>query len=167
MQLSDFLSNQENNRVFIFQCLTSLTDKQIDYIEEKLHNDFFPNWFSHTQKIKPELLVLYRHFIIISSCQPSISGCSIDALIKEMKILQLQLSINLFNRLEVAYLHAKKNIFSEEDNLEILFLNYKKFKTLFSKNPSTGIYVFNNSIIESYDVWIQPLDHWLKKYQSS
>ena len=84
-----------------------------------------------------------------------------------MKIIQLKLTINLFNRLEVAYLLADKDMFFKEDNLEILFMNYKKFIKMFSGNLAAGIYIFNNSIIDSHDVWIQPLDDWLKNHLST
>ena len=69
----------------------------------KLNKDFFSTWFSHTKQIVPELLILYNHFIVISSCTSNISGCAIDALTNEIKIIESELNISLLNRRNIPY----------------------------------------------------------------
>lgn len=161
MQAASFLSDQNNNRVFIFQSTISLSDEHIDYIQNTLNLNFFPNWFSHQDKITPELLILYRHFIIISTCKPIISGCSIDSLIQQMKIINSELSIDIFNRLKIAYCFSNNNVFKLTNDLQIYFLNYRELINNFTNNSTKDIYVFNNTIINSHSIWIQPLEKWL------
>lgn len=161
MQAASFLSDQSNNRVFIFQSTISLSDEHIDYIQNILNLNFFPNWFSHQDKITPELLILYRHFIIISTCKPIISGCSIDSLIQQMKIINSELSIDIFNRLKIAYCFSNNNVFKLTNDLQIYFLNYRELINNFTNNSTKDIYVFNNTIINSHSIWIQPLEKWL------
>ena len=164
MQLSKFLSNYHDNRIFIFQSAIPMSDQQLDYIKKKLNNDFFPIWVSHTQQLTAELLILHRHFVIISTCESNISGCSIDSLMKEIKCIESVVSINLLNRLQIGYFSlSKKSIHTVNDinNLTIDFLPYREFVNTFSDKKPNDIYVFNNSIIKSTDMWIQPLDMWL------
>ena len=161
MQPASFLSDQNNNRVFIFQSTISLSDEHIDYIQNTLNLNFFPNWFSHQDKITPELLILYRHFVIISTCKPIISGCSIDSLIQQMKIINSELSIDIFNRLQIAYCSSYNNVFASTDNLQISFLNYRELINNFPHNSKKDIYIFNNTIINSHSIWIQPFEKWL------
>jgi len=164
MEVASFLSNQNNNRIFIFQSSCPLTNEHIDYINDKLNIDFFPDWFSHRDKITPELLIIYRHFIIISTCKNNISGCSIDSLIQQMKIINSELSIDLFNRLNIAYCSANNETFKSTDNLQISFLSYREFLKNFSQNRPDDIYVFNNTISYSDQIWIEPLDQWLSNH---
>tara|TARA_B100001250_G_scaffold284369_1_gene246466 strand:- start:404 stop:925 length:522 start_codon:yes stop_codon:yes gene_type:complete len=164
MQLANFLSNQDDNRIFIFQTEVPMSDRQLDYIKTKLNNDFFPSWVSHTKQIKPELLILNRHFIIVSTCESDISGCSIDSLMKEIKLIESEVSINLLNRLTIGYFKLRKrsmSIVDEINNLTLHFLSYQEFIKKFSNKKHNNIYVFNNSILKSTDIWIQPLDIWL------
>ena len=60
-------------------------------------------WFSHSKKIVPELLILHHHFIIISTCTRQISGCSIDSLVNEIKMIELDLNISLLDRTNIFY----------------------------------------------------------------
>jgi hypothetical protein len=164
MKLANFLSNQDDNRIFIFQTVVAMSDTQLDHIKKKLNNDFFPSWVSHTKQIKPELLILNRHFIIISTCESDISGCSIDSLMKEIKLIESEVSINLLNRLTIGYFTLRNrsmSIVDEINNLTLHFLSYREFIKKFSNKKHNNIYVFNNSILKSTDVWIQPLDIWL------
>ena len=164
MQVSKFLSNQDDSRIFIFQSVIPMSDEHLNYIKKKLNNEFFPSWSSHTKQIKPELLTLHRHFIIISTYEPNISGCSIDSLMKEIKLIESEISINLFNRLQIGYFSLSDtsiNLVNEINNLTIRFSSYKEFINIFSDKQHNDIYVFNNSIVKSTDIWIQPLDMWM------
>ena len=166
MQPSFFLSNKKNNRIFIFQSSVILSDFQVNYINHKLKKDFFPNWFSHNDKIEPELLIKYRHFIIISTCKTNISGCSIDTLIKQIKSIDSELSLDIFNRLNIAYCKANISTFQSSDKLQISFLKYRDFINRFSNNDHDDIYIFNNNIIHSHSIWIQPIQSWLNNHTS-
>lgn len=164
MQPASFLSNQNNNRIFIFQSSDYLSNEYIDYIHNKLNTDFFPNWFSHREKITPELLIMYHHFIIISTSTSNISGCSIDSLIKEMKLIESELYIDLFNRLNIAYCKLNNELCKLTNDVEIDFLGYREFLNRFSNNRPDNIYVFNNTITHSNQIWIHSLDSWLSDH---
>ena len=83
---------------------------------------------------------------------------------KEIKLIESEISITLFNRLQIGYFSLSDtsiNLVNEINSLTIRFSSYKEFINIFSDKQHNDIYVFNNSIIKSTDVWIQPLDMWM------
>ena len=64
---------------------------------------YFSDLLFPQKKIFPELVILNSHFIIVSTNTPSISGCGIDALTREIKKLALDLGIDLLNRLQIPF----------------------------------------------------------------
>ncbi len=166
MKLSKFLSREDNDRVFLFQSIEKLSSEQISYIENRLENVFFQRWVSHTKKISPELVILYNHFIVITTCEANISGCSIDSLTNEIKIIQSELGINLLNRNKIPYCTFLKEdkIFLKTEDLKVCFLDYREFKNTFLNNYSDQkIFLFNTGIMYANDLWIIPLSSWLSK----
>lgn len=168
MQLSHFLSREDNDRVFVFQSINQISSQNISYIKNRLNNDFFHRWFSHNDKIEGECILLYKHFLIISACCNHISGCSIDSLVHEIKLLESELSITFFNRKKIAFnIVDTKNCFSELENPEIQFLDYKDCVDYLSARSEQNIVVFNNSIMSSHETWIMPINTWLNQLNLS
>jgi len=164
MQLSHFLSREDNDRVFVFQSSNQISSQNILYIKNRLNNDFFHRWFSHNEKIMGECILLYNHFLIVSACCNHISGCSIDSLVHEIKLLESELSINLFNRKQIAFnIVDTQSCFSELANLEIQFLDYQDCVDYLSSRDDKNIVVFNNSIMSSHETWIMPINTWLNQ----
>ena len=165
MELSNFFL-EHNNRIFIFQSVDIISNEHTAYLKDRLNNQFFKNWFSHNQKLNAKLLVLFHHFIIISVSESSISGCSIDSLNREMKIIELELNIKLFDRKKIGYYVSSDkntNIIDNLNPVDICFLNYRDFIDNFSICHQT-VFIFDNTIIKSHDTWIIPFNIWCKKY---
>ena len=168
MQLSHFLSREDNDTVFVFQSINQISSQNISYIKNRLNNDFFHRWFSHNDKIEGECILLYKHFLIVSACCNHISGCSIDSLVHEIKLLESELSITFFNRKKIAFTIVDTKIFfSELKNPEIQFLDYKDCVDYLSDRSDQNIVVFNNSIMSSHETWIMPINTWLKQLNLS
>ena len=168
MKLVNFLSGKKNDRVFVFYSINRLSSQHILNIKKRLNNDFFAKWFSHSIKIHPELLVLCNHFIIISTCQPNISGCSIDSLTREMKMIASELDIDLFNRKKIPYLlsTSSSDRIDNLENIDIYALDYKDFLDKFSSNTK-GIFVFNTAITYANDYFLSPLIIWLNQQKQN
>ena len=162
MQLSHFLSREDNDRVFVFQSINQISSHHISYIKNRFNNDFFHRWFSHNEKIAGECILLYKHFLIISTCCNHISGCSIDSLVHEIKLLESELSITFFNRKKIAFTRVDtQSDLSKLENPEIQFLDYQDCVDHLYSISDKNIVVFNNSIMSSHEIWIMPINTWL------
>jgi hypothetical protein len=87
------------------------------------------------------------------------SGCSIDKQVRFVKELEQAFSLELLNRLLVAY----------ENNNQVEVVKSAQIKELLSANIiSANTLVFDNTITEYKQLetnWKQPLHHtWLQKY---
>ena len=166
MKLVEFLSSKNNDRVFVFQSLYTLSQKDIHHIQDYFYNIFFPDWHSHQNKIHPEFVILNNHFIVISTCTSKISGCAIDSLTRQIKHIERELNINLLNRMQVPFFSSfKKDIVMRDiNNLSINFLSYNDFIKEYSDKKKENIFVFNINITYSDDLWISPLSIWQKNY---
>ena len=164
MKLVKFLSKPNISRVFVFQSIDKLDINQIQYIKNHFNNVFFPTWYSHQKKIFPELVILNSHFIIISTNTPSISGCGIDALTREIKKIALDLGTDLLNRLQIPFCNMEIERLSilEIDKIDVKFLSYSDFIKQITINKYNNLFVFNINITISDQSWIIPIDNWKK-----
>ena len=109
-----------SSRVWIYQSERELQAQEIDYLNHELAR-FCISWTAHDQSLKAGHDILHKRFIILSvdeSMNPA-SGCSIDKSTRQLKDLSRHLSIDFFNRLQMAYLsdHEVKTIaLSEIEN---------------------------------------------------
>ena len=164
MKLNDLLLSKSIDRVFVFQSLSRFNDTHINYIKHELNNCFFSNWYSHSDKISPKLLLLHHHFIIISACMPNISGCAIDALTHKMKEIESNLGFSLFNRIKIPYFkHSSSNFtYHESDDIYVKFLSYQDFVSQYRDNQNANISILNTRASYSDELWLLPLDLWMK-----
>ena len=166
MKLNELLHNTTNDRVFVFQSHTHISMSQFDYINQNLKKEFFPNWYSHEVNLFPKLYFLNNHFIIISTCLSDISGCAIDALTHQIREIGLNLGLNFFNRLKIPFFQHEKHHFSHHhiNDIEIQFLDYKVFVNKYKIDSDQNLFVFNNRLTHSDELWIVSLEHWFKTY---
>ena len=163
MKLNDLLESKSRDRVFVFQSLSKFNPNNLHYIERELNNHFFSNWYSHKDKVHPRLLLLHNHFIIVSTCSPDISGCSIDSLIRKMREIEFNLGYSLFNRMKIPYFeHQASHVKSNE--IQINFLDYQDFTLKYRDNKNENISILNTRVSYSDESWILPLDIWFDKY---
>ena len=96
--ISTFFPNCNlDSRVFIFQSINRIKTKEINLISNVLNNDFLPNWSSHQTPVYGEFVILYNHFIVVSTLLSTISGCAIASLFITFNDIGLKLNINLLD----------------------------------------------------------------------
>ena len=150
----------ENSRIWIY-----LSDKEFSkeietQIESKL-NFFLGNWKAHDNPLRSFYKIERKRFIIIGvdESQFSASGCSIDKQLKLIKELENDFSIQLLNRLLIAY----------EINGSLHVSPQSKINELIKEGKvNAETFVYNNAINQSVDLennWRIPLKNsWLAKY---
>lgn len=143
-----------NSRVWIYQSDREILDGELHEIQIKLQ-DFCNEWTSHGKDLHCsfKLFQWFLCFFVDESIYQA-SGCSIDASVSFIKEIQIQHSINFFNRSNIAFLDANKT--------RVLSLSD------FKKHIQPNIMIYNNMVQTKSDFeneWLIPLkDSWLNKY---
>jgi len=93
-----------NARLWVYQNNRIFSDAEVKAIEE-LGIQFISDWAAHGASLKASFDVLHNLFVVIAvdEQQAMASGCSIDKSVKFVKELEIQLNLNLFDRMQVAY----------------------------------------------------------------
>jgi hypothetical protein len=121
---------------------------------------FVQNWKAHEMPLIASFEVLYQRFIVVkvNETQYNASGCSIDKLLRLIKQLEADYSIELLNRLLVAY----------DNNGRVEVVHVSKIKEMLEVGvikPETIF--FDTAVSDSANFlnWKLPMkDTWLKKY---
>ena len=125
-------------RVWVYQSNSVLSDAEVNAIKtEGAH--FISNWAAHGASLKASFDILFNRFILISvdEQQAMASGCSIDKSVKFVKELEQKFSLNLFDRMQVAY--------REGNEINVCTLSaFEKLAAQGAVNEST--IVFNNMV---------------------
>jgi hypothetical protein len=148
-----------NERVWIFTLSKTLSDEQLQKLTFLAQN-FVEGWTAHEQKLSASF-ELYQNSMLIFKVDEQVydaSGCSIDKLTRVIKQMEQEFSVELLNRLIVAY----------EDNGVAKVVHSSKIKELLeNKTITKDTLVFDNTISSSSEFanWKKPLkDTWLSKY---
>ncbi len=149
------LSDQAS--VWIFQSDQHLQPSQIEYVNSALKS-FVPNWAAHGASLKADFEVIKDLFIIIGVDENhvSASGCSKDALTREIKMIGEKIEIDFFDRLKIAYIN-------KEDKIDLV--DMISFKELIQKDIiRRNTIVYNNLVVtkkELLENWeVQLNDSW-------
>ncbi|HEY0030176.1 MAG TPA: ABC transporter ATPase [Bacteroidia bacterium] len=96
-------------RVWVYQSDRVFSDLELNSIMEAGAN-FISDWAAHGASLKASFDVLHNLFIVIAvdEKQALASGCSIDKSVRFVKELEQKLSLNLFDRMQVAYRKGKE-----------------------------------------------------------
>jgi len=149
-----------NQRIWIYTLSKELSKNQL--IEFKNKCDVFVNsWTAHDTKLDAsydmykDRLLLFK----VNEASYNASGCSIDKQVRFVKDLEITFSIELLNRMLVAYNHGS----------ELKIIHQSKIKDLIaSKGMNENTLIYNNAINFSSDLetnWQVPLHKtWLAKY---
>lgn len=99
----------ENARVWIYQSNRFFNAEEEAEIQYQLAR-FVSAWQAHGNQLAAVAEIKHSLFIVISvdEDQAVATGCSIDRLVKLMKDIESQLSINLFDRFQIAYRHSEQ-----------------------------------------------------------
>lgn len=147
----------DHARVWIYQSSRPFSDKEEREINEQLEQ-FYVQWQSHGEAVRGWAKLLYRQFIVVMADERSahVSGCSTDSMVRIIKSLEKQYSIDLFDRLSITFLVKGKTEMLPLGQVQYaLDKNYIDAETI----------LFNNTVQTKEELmsrWQQPLkDSWL------
>ena len=150
----------EESRVWIYQSTRPFSAQEITVLKSQL-NAFTAEWTAHSKQLCAVGDVLYNQFIVLAvdEKQAGASGCSIDKSVKFMQGIENQYDVQLFERMNFAWL---------EDEI-VKTAPSNDFKRLFTEGgikPET--LVFDNLITSVGDLkrsWLKPLmKSWHKRF---
>lgn len=149
-----------NEKVWIYTLSKELNSEQLLDFKNRCHN-FVSTWTAHDVSLDASFEIYKNRLLIfkVNEDKYNASGCSIDKQLRFVKELEQVFSLELLNRLLVAY----------EENDEVKVVKQSEIKDLLATNKiNENTLVFNNVIThvsEIEDHWKLPLDKtWLAKY---
>ena len=149
-----------NERIWIYTLSKELSIEQLVDFQNHCQN-FVSGWTAHDVSLDANFELYQNRLLIfkVNEEKYNASGCSIDKQVRFVKELEQAFSLELLNRLLVAY----------ENNNQVEVVKASQIKELLADNIISGnTLVFDNTITESKQLetnWKQPLHHtWLQKY---
>jgi hypothetical protein len=105
--LETFEGFAPNSRTWVYQASRNLTDAEANEVE-LLASGFAAQWKSHGAALKAAAAVLYNRFLVmmVNEDAGSASGCSIDSSVAQIRSIEQKLNIDLFDRINLAYLNV-------------------------------------------------------------
>lgn len=96
-----------NSRTWVYQTSRNLNAAEAEEVK-KLALGFAAEWKSHGTPLKATADVLYNRFLVmmVDEDAGSASGCSIDSSVAQIRSIEQKLNINLFDRMNLAYLNS-------------------------------------------------------------
>ena len=157
--LVPFDTLENSARIWIYQSVRKFTEAEKHAISDAL-SAFTEAWVAHGNPLKTSFKIFYDQFIVLAADESfnEASGCSIDGSVREIKQIDVQYQLNLFDRTNVAF---------KKDSIEVINLSN------LSKALGEGVWqgdtlVFNNVLTtkgELEKAWILPASQtWLKRY---
>lgn len=147
------------NKVWTYIISSPLGEVELEQLL-KAGVTFAEHWTAHDVKLSAEFQIFKKRIVVVKVNEDvtNASGCSIDKLMRFIKLTETMFGIELLNRFLVAY----KN----EDAIEIVHAT--KIKELLQQGViSENTIVYNTSVSNEteYAQWEQPLKNtWLSKY---
>ena len=132
-----------DSRIWVYQSDRKIQEQELIEIKTKL-TEFLKNWTAHGDDLRSSFEIKYDRFLIIALNEKSTkaSGCSIDACVHFIQKIEKDYSLNLLDKMNVA--------FKQGD-----YISYKsivEFKTLIkNKSVSKNTIVFNNLVVDIED----------------
>ncbi len=159
MSYIDFGMLSDNTRIWIFGAAEPLTINQKN--ELRLSLSFFTEkWHAHEKPVTGSFEILHDRFVILAADEnyTSLSGCSMDSMIQNLKVFEKSSGVDLINNTE--------KVFYRDKNNSIKCIDRRTFKKLFQNGKITeNTIVFDNTITGFEDYadgnWELPLkDSW-------
>jgi hypothetical protein len=150
-----------NERIWIYTLSNDLTNEQLVDFKSRCQN-FVGNWTAHDVSLDASFELYQNRLLIfkVNEDKYNASGCSIDKQVRFVKELEQVFSLELLNRLLIAYLN-------DANCVEVV--KQSQITDLVSNGTITkDTVVFNNTITQSSELktnWQVPLQKtWLSKY---
>lgn len=152
-----------NERIWIYTLSKELSIEQLVDFKNRCQN-FVNGWTAHDVSLDASFELYQNRLLIfkVNEDKYNASGCSIDKQVRFVKELEQAFSLELLNRLLVAY----------ENNHQVEVMKASQVKELLeSKIINEHTLIFNNTITQSSELsdnWKQPLHKtYLVKYLNS
>jgi hypothetical protein len=150
----------EEARLWIYQSTRPFNEKEETVLKSQL-NAFTTEWTAHSKQLCAAGDVLYNQFIVLAvdENQAGASGCSIDKSVKFMQDIENQYDVQLFERMNFAWL----------DGNTVKTAASSDFKRLYTEGGiSADTLVFDNlisSVGALKTAWLKPLmQSWHKRF---
>jgi hypothetical protein len=148
---------RDESKIWIYQSERAFNEDEISEIAPLFQN-FCANWTAHNNQLKAAFEIIQNRFIVLAvdESMNTASGCSIDKSVAFLKSISERLGINLFERMQMAYL---KN--------EVLnTVHYNDLQNAFHKKEISEETLFYNNNVQSLGEYrrhfLSPLkNHWL------
>ncbi|MBS1512946.1 MAG: hypothetical protein JST86_19040 [Bacteroidetes bacterium] len=147
----------DSSRVWIYQSNRLFFISEAFEIEDML-KAFVDNWKSHGDPVKGYANLFFGRFIVLMAdeTQSGVSGCSTDSSVHLIKDIEKKFNVDMFNRLNLAFLI--------KDKVEMLPLSQLNYAVENNFINAETLY-FNNTVLtkkELLDNWIRPVKNtWL------
>ena len=148
------------SKAWVFQAEREFTNQEEQLFSAKL-NTFVDNWLSHGSLVKGHFKILHNRFIVFFADEQGEAMCgrAVDASVRFIKEMEIQLGIAMLNRSLVAYLYNEKVFSCTLNDLSSLLEEGKI-------NQDTVM--FNNLVANKQDFeknWMIPLSiSWHQNY---
>ncbi len=149
-----------NERIWIYTLSKKLTNEQLVDFKKRCQT-FVSDWTAHDVSLDASFDLYQNRLLIfkVDEDKYGASGCSIDKQLRFVKELEQAFSVELLNRLLVAY----------DNNNQVEVVKASQIKQLLSENKiNASTLIFDNTITQSNQLeanWKQPLQAtWLAKY---
>lgn len=162
MQLSylNLLPNNyaPNSKVWMYQSSRILTMREALQVEELLET-FVYNWKAHGQAVKGFGTLLFGQFVLLiaDEAEVTVSGCSIDGIVRLIKELEQLYKISLLDRQQLA--------FYKNEKIEVIPYSQVPYALAHGLISGDTLY-FNNTVLTLAALqqeWIIPVKQsWLK-----
>lgn len=148
-------------RVWTFLCTTRLTDIQQEGLAESVDR-FLIEWASHGAQLSAWCEIHYNQVLVIAldeSMAPA-SGCSQDALMRQIQLIENTLDISLLDRLLIPLIEGNVIQAVSVNQLPELIKN----DTITPDTPILNMHIQNYAPILN-DEWIISVSQsWMKRY---
>ena len=152
-----------NSRIWIYTISKPLTEDQLRDFKARCQS-FVTTWTAHEVSLDASFELYKDRLLIFKVNEDSYnaSGCSIDKQVRLIRELEQVFSVELLNRLLVAY----------EKNEKVVVVKPSEITDLLQQGVITeNTLVFDNTLSQAADLatqWKRPLkETWLAKYLSS
>jgi hypothetical protein len=119
--LNLYMSFSPQSKVWIYQSDRPFSTTEAQSIQHKL-NDFTSQWKAHGHQLQAKAEILYDLFIVftVDEAAASATGCSIDASVRIVKEIELDHTLDMFNRFNMAYKVGEQVVVNSREDFETL-----------------------------------------------
>lgn len=157
----DFLAFPDQSRVWIYQSDAPFPEHEVPRLNREV-GEFARQWVSHNKQLKATGGLLHDRFIVlvVDESQAGASGCSIDASVRFVKSLEPKYGLDMFNRMQFAYI---------DDEGEVRSIHASELpKAVANGDVHDETLVFNNLVNTKQDFisnWLVPFgESWMKRF---